>query len=183
MVTGELSAMSNSFALSPEDLAQRFVQVKKYNYLAHTIREIELEVHRVVGWGYHIVTRASTGLNDGSRIFFHKGGSIIFLPAASEEMDDREIRLVLAHELGHIIYNLDKLGAIRGVRSPTEDEELFAWRFAFYLIKEKSLAYGRDIDVGRYIHDVGDLKRVLERMVKKKQPSLHEAIKRFLKGQ
>jgi hypothetical protein len=171
----------------PEDAAERFVKIRKSNYLAHAIREIEREIRNVKDMGYHVIIQVSEIINDSSRVYFCERGCQIFLPRECEEMDDRSIRLVLAHELGHILYNFDKLKTIRGVKSPSEDEEFFSWRFAYHLIKKRSNTYKEDIKFERYVHKVRDLKQFLEKETakedKKKYPNLHSNIKKFLKEQ
>lgn len=168
----------------PMSLAGHFVKVRKCNYLAHSIREMEREIHDTKNIDYHIITRPSERINGSSSIFFHSSGCTVFLPAECENMDDREVRLLLAHELGHIIYNIDKLETLKGVKSPSKTEELFAWKFSFHLIKGKSDAYKRgEIDTQRYAHDFKPLKVFLSKIVKNKQQNIYDDIVQFLRNQ
>jgi len=64
-----------------------------------------------------------------------------------------DIRLRLAHEIGHLVYNINllpdskKVDAlnIRSIDMVPPEEELFAWRFAYELIKTKSEQYHNEL--------------------------------------
>jgi|TergutMp193P3_1026864.scaffolds.fasta_scaffold57523_2 hypothetical protein len=166
---------------SPEDAAEILVTVKKDNYLAHTIREIGKVIYSAIGKNYHIVTRVSPTLINDSKTIFHNRGCIIYLPFDCEEADDKAIRLILAHELGHLIYNVDKLSDFSFVgrmEAPVE-EELFAWQFAYHLIQKKSEELRRDIERKRYIYTGDDLKRSLFSTVNKNMPEIYDDIKKI----
>jgi len=168
----------------PEAAAEIFGVVRKNNYLAHTIREIGYVIYRESGKNYHIVTHTSETLKDSSKIMFYNRGCTIFLPFDSEDMDDKAIRLILAHELGHIIYNVNKLNdfSFVGFRDAPTEEELFAWRFAYYLIGRKSDEISRDVERKRYIYTGDELKRSLFATVRKNMPKIYDDIKKTFKG-
>jgi len=117
--------------------------VEKSNYLAHTIREIE---HALVGepmsMHYHILTHVpEPGRRKKGSVCFSEKCCTILLPSECEDIDDKRIRLVLAHELGHLVYNISQLKnpELFGFgRKPPVDEEVFAWEFGYYVIKLKS---------------------------------------------
>jgi Zn-dependent peptidase ImmA (M78 family) len=101
------------------------------------------------------------------------------LPYECEESDDRVVRLILAHELGHIVYNIDKLKDFNfvGVRKANREEELFAWVFAYHLIKKKSGELQKDIERKRYIYPEDELRRSLFSIIKRNMPEVYDEIK------
>jgi hypothetical protein len=92
----------------PKAAAEVVGEVEKRNYLAHSIREIEYAILQYASKNYHIITR-SAEYSKKARIEFFDKGCIIWLPEGNEEMMDEEVRLVLAHELGHLVYNIGRL--------------------------------------------------------------------------
>jgi hypothetical protein len=167
---------------SPKEAAVVVGKVEKSNYLAHTIREIELAILKTRGIHYHIITYASNTQNRTAKIHFSDQCSIIRLPSECGEMDDKIIRLILAHELGHLVYNFDNLKTpeILENSKPSDEEEGFAWVFAYHLINIKSDQHRSDIRRNQFVYDGGDLKRALSNIVKKKKPEIHDIVMRDL---
>jgi Zn-dependent peptidase ImmA (M78 family) len=167
----------------PEAVAKFLVTVNKNNYLAHTIREIGRFIYGELGKNYHIVTQVSPTLKNDSKTVFHNRGCIIYLPFDCEESDDRSIRLILAHELGHLVYNVDRLNDFNfvGPRKAPVEEELFAWQFAYYLVKMKGDELRRDIERKRFIYADDDLKRSLFSTVRKNMPEVYDDIKNIFR--
>jgi len=157
-------------------------KVEKYNYLAHSIREIEFAIMKLKNKHYHVITYATTMDTKKSKITFHDNCCIIRLPYESEEMDDQKIRLVLAHELGHLMFNFEDLTSPEKLANTTatNKEELFAWEFAFYLINMKSEEHKNDIGRRKFIYDDRDLKKMLSAMVLDKKPEIHDDIVKSL---
>jgi hypothetical protein len=154
--------------MGAEAAAKTIGKVEKSNYLAHTIREMELTMLGILGWNYHILTYASKWQNKTAEISFFDRGCIIRLPAESEDMDDRKIRLILAHELGHLGYNFDKLKNAELLTNAkrTVEEEVFAWEFAYHLILFKSDELKNDINRNRFIYRTDDLKTALASIIR-----------------
>jgi Zn-dependent peptidase ImmA (M78 family) len=127
-----------------KQLAKKFGQVRKTNFLAHSIREIEMEIFYLHNINYFIITRISEHVPK-SRCHFAIQGCTIFLPLGANDMDIKEVRLRLAHELGHIVGNIEKLKDLaktQEIYSP--EEEIFASVFAYQLLWEKSESYKND---------------------------------------
>jgi hypothetical protein len=127
--------------MTPEDAAGVVCEVEKRNYLAHSIREIEnaLSKHPYFRH-YRIITRVPPNNDGGALILFRIKCCEILLPSNCETMDDRKIRLALGHELGHLVRNMDKLDdpEVLDNNSPPKEEEIYAWEFAYHLIRLKS---------------------------------------------
>ena len=154
-------------------------KVEDSNYLAHTIREIELAMLKIWGVHYHIVTyEAAT--NNTAKIHFSDQCSTIRIPAAREntDMDDRRVRLTLAHELGHLVYNFDNLKnpEVLKSRSATTKEEAFAWEFAFHLINMKSEGHKSDIRRKRFVYEGDALKQSLVAILRNHDPAVRDAV-------
>jgi hypothetical protein len=134
---------------SPEDCARFFSCIAEDNFLAHSIREIEKAILRKHSFHYHIFPY----LQDRDapfRAYFRQNSCEIRIQK-SELSSIKAVRLRLAHEIGHIVYNIDllpddvKREALNSRRLASPEEELFAWRFAYRLIKEKSDQYHDNI--------------------------------------
>ncbi|GBU21232.1 hypothetical protein R80B4_01121 [Fibrobacteres bacterium R8-0-B4] len=151
----------------PQKAAEIVGMVGKTNYLAHSIRETELIIHRKTGIHYHIVTYTSN--LKSAVIYFIQNACIIRLPLDLCENElgdnrDRRLRLVLAHELGHLIYNINELNtlAIRDRhRKVTVEEEVYTWAFAYCLIDIKSDYHKDTRQSDSFIYESGDLKNSL----------------------
>jgi len=153
-------------------------KVEKYNYLAHSIREIEFAILKLKSKNYHIITYATTMDSKKSKIAFHDNCCIIRLPYERDDMSDQKIRLLLAHELGHLVFNFEDLTNPEKLMNTatSNKEELFAWEFAFYLIRMKSEEHKHNIERNKFIYDEYDLKNMLSAMVKDKKPEIYEEI-------
>lgn len=168
----------------PTGDAQRFAKIKRYNYLAHTIREMEYEIHSAKRSSYHITVKMTDMRNCASVVFFYKFGCTIFLPCECEQMKDEDVRLIMAHELGHISYNIGSLESQSGLNVlPPDDEEYYAWVFAYGLLDAKSEGYKDGVGKDEYIYHFDDLDKLLMSNLKKQQPDrkdLHDLIRKFL---
>jgi len=168
---------------SPQEAAEIVGDVDKSNYLAHTIREIEVALVLTQEKHYHILT-CESNLRAG-KIMFYEHCCEIRLPAGRDApySDDRDIRLILAHELGHVIYNFDKLKAPSTLENlkPSDEQEVYAWLFAYHLIAAKSDGHRSDIRRKKFIYEHGDLKRSLYNILKKgKRQTVYEEVSRAL---
>jgi len=162
----------NLMSQSPKTAADIVGEVEKQNYFAHSIREIELAILLNQGKHYHITTYSTkTGIKK-ARITFHDNCCDIRLPAEHEEMDDKRIRLILAHELGHLVYNIKDLSnpEILENRPKFDGQEKFAWEFAYHLVKKKSDEYKEIIgnQMRKYSYSDNEIKRTLFALVKEK---------------
>jgi len=168
---------------SPKETAETVGIVEKCSYLAHSIRKIEREILRKWGKHYHVITYSSTTQNKKSKILFRDQCCEIRLPSECEDIDDRRIRLTLAHELGHLIYNIDKLKIpeILENEKASDEEEQYAWEFAFYLIRMKSDEHKNNITRKKFIYDDDDLKHSLSSVLKTKKPEVYKAVAKSLK--
>jgi len=176
--------MPNDTRQRPADAAKYFSDIRDGNCFAHTIREMEREIYAMTGTKrvpFHITIKASCATNGGSAVVFYRSGCTVFLPESDSGMDNEDIRLTLAHELGHISYNVDKLGVITGRTSPSKEEEVYAWEFAHQLTKIRSDEYRKGIGKNHIFSDE-DLGKLLIRNVKKQRPDIYDDIKIFLDG-
>lgn len=75
----------------------------KYQYLAHVIRTVEEKVGRHIGEARFqikcIAVPAGANVNFGCAQYFGNDLYIIYYP----EIDEKQIRIVIAHELGHLV--------------------------------------------------------------------------------
>jgi len=171
---------------SPKEAAEIVGVVEKRNYLAHTIRDIEYAILQKHNKHYHVVTYTSLN-SKKSKIIFYDRGCEIRLTRECEEMDERKIRLILAHELGHLVYNIDKLknpeifeGTVRSVK-----EEVYAWVFAYHLIDKKSAEHKGDMGRGKFVYKHGELKDSLTSILKNlkdREPEIYDGVIRALSG-
>jgi hypothetical protein len=156
---------------SVKDAAAIIGEVDQANYLAHSIREIQ-KILLARGKAYHITTFASPR-NQQAKVIFYKSACEILLSHVSKsckELSPSETRLILAHELGHLVCNIDRLDELANSNpntySSSIDEELYAWEFAYHLIVKKS-EYHRDIkDRSDFIYDPEELKRDIKHLLR-----------------
>lgn len=150
-----------------KDAAEIVGKVAKDNYLAHSIRQIELAILKTQSIRYHIFTFASR--LEASKIFFSERYCAISLQEGHDDMVDEKIRLILAHELGHLIYNIDKLKDCERLNKEkkTDDEEKYSWEFAFHLINMKSAEHKSNQWQKKYVYDDCELKNMLSAILKK----------------
>ena len=170
---------------APKIVADIIGEVEKQNYFAHSIREIELAILLNQGKHYHITTYSSTNTKiKYADITFYDTCCEIRLPEGFESKDDKIIRLTLAHELGHLIYNIENLKnpELLENKPKTDEQEIFAWEFAYYLVKKKSDEYkderGRKFD--KYCFDDIDIKNSILALVNENKPDLLGSIKKEL---
>jgi len=157
----------------PQKAAEIVGQVEKTNYLAHTIRETECAIHMKFGRHYHIITYTS-GLKYAKTLFC-SWGCLIRLPEGLCENEtgdnrDRRLRLVLAHELGHLVYNINELKnpvIHNDVRKIPSEEEVYAWAFAYCLIDKKSNYHRDDRQKDKFVYKDCELKNSLTHILDK----------------
>lgn len=139
--------------MSPHDLAREFALVESTNILAHSIRKIEDKIFNMardndIGFNYHISIRINEEVAKSNCIFAERGCTI-FLPKQENDIPSpdeiKNLRLCLAHELGHIALHLehildpDEMKKYYGDKNIQEEAD--AWEFAYELIKSKSDFY------------------------------------------
>jgi len=163
-------------------MAIDFARIGKWNYLAHTIREIErrLCVERRIT--YHIVISNSPTAKHLSTMFYYTAGCDIVLLDDENQVNDKDLRILLAHELGHIAYNRCNIETLTGwSHSSSDEEELFAWKFAYFLLRRRNDDHKNG--VGRdYIFSEDHLERSIVRVVKNGRPDLYESVREFVYG-
>lgn len=168
--------------VAAEEAIEMFGNVCKANYLAHTIREIESYILRQLRRPYQIQTYVSQSKN--FKCDFFDRGCTIRLPISCDEMSDGEIRIRLAHELGHIIQNIDKLDNPEFLEKKLGGkekcaEEIEAWKFAYYLIQKKSKDYQANT-YEKFIFKDSELAAIIQRLVKDMDPAISEELGRTL---
>ena len=172
-----LEKYKNLSKKSPKEAAGIVGEVDKRNYLAHTIRDIELAILQTQGKHYHIITCTSANSRK-SKIIFRDHCCEIWLTCEHEEINEREIRLILAHELGHVVYNIDKLKnpEILENKNLSDEEEIYAWRFAYFLIDKKSFEHQGDMQRGKFVYGPGELKKSITYILAKRKPEICDAV-------
>jgi hypothetical protein len=184
VIENKYEALSRSVSEQNSKEAAKIVGVvDKNNYLAHSIREIE---HALVGkplsMHYHILTHVpEPGRRKKGCVGFFDNCCIIMLPSECEDIDEKRVRLVLAHELGHLVYNITQLKKpeLFGFgRKPSEDEEVFAWEFGYHLIKFKSEDNEKE-GRNKFVYFTGELERSLASILKD-QPEIYQRLVKSL---
>ncbi len=169
----------------PQEFAQKFGNVHRQNYLAHTIRELEIHIIREHGKDYHIATIPSPRLGDDARVHFSARGCQIVFPYG-ESYDDKHSRAILAHELGHIVYNISKLFSLTELnkkqRRASPEEEIFSWEFAFHLLKIKSNYYSSCHNAQSFIYTDTNLSAIIIGLVDKHAPHVKDSLETKLPG-
>lgn len=162
----------------PLEAANDLGKIEKSNYLAHSIRKIERLILKEQQKHYHIITYVTKTDTQKSKITFYDKCCEIRLPTECENIDDKQIRLTLAHELGHLIFNIKKLTNPEILENTfsSNEEEMFAWEFAYNLILAKSDEHRINNNHRKFIYDKKDLKQILSAMIKKKKPEIHKEI-------
>jgi len=160
---------------SPEEAARIVGEVDRSNYFAHTIREIQRAILQMHGKHYHVNTHISDQTRE-SHITFHESGCDIYLVPACQEMDERAVRLILAHELGHLVRQIDRLKERSGRFTPSPDEEVYAWEFAYHLVWTKSEWHRQDKERDKHIFDQTGLKTMLSAVLRDKAPDVRRRV-------
>jgi len=163
---------------SPKEEASGIGKVEKSSYFAHSIRKIEQIIREKLNKHYRIITHVSKSATKASIRYFDQCCEI-HLPAECEEMDDEKIRLTLAHELGHLVYNIEMLKnpEILDNMPTTNEEEQYAWEFAFYLVKTKSDEHRSNIRQDKFVYDDYKLKQMLSAVTKEKAtPEVYKSL-------
>ncbi|MDR2579229.1 MAG: hypothetical protein LBC70_10560 [Chitinispirillales bacterium] len=176
--------MLDNKPMSPKEAARHFSVIREGNCFAHTIREMERKIYELTGdkrIPFHITIKQSLATNGGSAIVFYHSGCTILLPDDCPNQNNKDVRFILAHELGHISYNAEKLGIITGRTSPLPDEEIYAWEFAYHLTEIRSNGYRNGVGQEHIFGD-DDLGKLLIYNVKKQRPDIYENMKSFLDG-
>ena len=168
---------------NPKETAEAVGRVEKSSYFAHSIRKIEQYILRKYGKHYHVITYATTTQNKKSKITFRDQCCEIRLPSECEDIDDRKIRLTLGHELGHLVYNIDKLKnpEILENEKASDEEEQYAWEFAFYVVRMKSDEHKNNIERKKFIYSDEELKLSLSNVLKTKKPEIYKAVSQSLR--
>ena len=128
---------------SPEACADFFSRIDPENYLAHAIREIEsivFEFHKSHSYSVHVYKTSDADIPD--KIAFYERCCVIRVNP--HDTKPEIFRLCLAHELGHLVYNIKSLQDPEVLKEPRDipvGEEVYAWIFAYKLIKNKSDEY------------------------------------------
>jgi hypothetical protein len=166
---------------SPKEAAGIVGEVDKRNYLAHSIRDIEFAILNTQGRHYHIITYTSK-TSRNSKIVFYDQCCEIRLTCECDEIDERRMRLILAHELGHLVYNIDKLQnpeILENVKT-SDKEEIYAWQFAYHLIDKKSFEHEENTQRKKFIYRPGELKTSIAAILRDKKREVYEAVMKSL---
>ena len=177
-----LDKYKNLSTKSPKEAADIVGEVEKRNYLAHTIRDIELAILRTQGKHYHIITctRANSRKSD---IYVSDYSCEIWLTCEYEEINERDIRLILAHELGHLVRNIDKLKNPELLKDTvrSDEEEIYAWTFAYHLIDRKSVEHQNDTQRKKFVYRSGELMQSIESLLERQKPAIRDAVIKSLR--
>jgi hypothetical protein len=159
----------------PEEAAKIVGAVDRRNYFAHTIREMQRIIFQAHGRHYHINTHMKDCIRETGIVFFERGCDI-YLAGKCGDMDERAVRLTLAHELGHLAQKADRLMGLSGSIAPSPDEEVYAWVFAYHLVLFKSDMHKQDIERGKHIFDAGGLKAFMAPILRDKNPDVRSRV-------
>jgi len=163
---------------NPIEAAEYFAKIENSNFLAHSIRKIEYEFIREMGVPYRIFTHVSPKINNAITLFL-KTHCIIYLP---QSQDERLIRLALGHELGHLIFRFNELKESKEFdnNEASDYEEVFAWVFAYNLIRLKSDLHEQNQQMGKFIYEKGQLKTELLNIIREKKPKILNEVSKIL---
>jgi hypothetical protein len=170
-----------------EDAAEIFGNAEKDTYLAHSIRDIEFSVLKKYGHLYSIIVQIS---KDNGRekadVVFSNGGCVIFLPSERKglynQSDDTWVRLLLAHEIGHLIRYMDILQSADKLnkKKRSDEDEIYAWKLAHRLILTKSRQLEKDIYYKKHVISLEKLNNVLTSVIKDMKPSIYKELAQSL---
>lgn len=157
---------------SAEETAEIVGRVEKSNFLAHSIREIELALLIKRRVHFHIVTVMSSRFR-GSGVWFSESGCEIRIRYPDADLDHGAfppfmgVRLVLAHELGHLTYNFDHIPNLMKMSNPLvvrqypAAQEVYAWRFARRLIMVKGEEHKKSRRHPEFVYETEAINRFL----------------------
>jgi hypothetical protein len=160
---------------SPEEAAGAVGFVDRQNYFAHTIREIQRAIFLAHGRHYHVNTRIDHRVKETGIAYFQQGCDI-YLTGECEAVDERIARLMLAHELGHLVRNIDRLELLSGFVWSAPEEEVYAWVFAYHLVLAKSAMHERDIERRKHIFGPGELKIFMAPLLREATPEVRRRV-------
>jgi hypothetical protein len=150
---------------SAEDAARMVGEVELTTYLAHSIREIECALKTIApNVACVIVTRMNPGRQLSGIVFDGTGCTISIREPEDRQAPETEkkmgVRLILAHELGHLVYNFSDIKSVleesNGAtfhEAATEGEEVWAWRFARELVLAKGEQYRLKNERPEFVYD------------------------------
>lgn len=169
-----------SYSNDPKVAAEHFGAFDNSSFLAHVICKMERELIRK-GLNYHILTHVPEQNSDAS-ILFSEAYCIIYLPSECEGRCEKSIRLSLGHELGYVVYKFDKLKTPKTLDNtkPLDEEEAYAWKFAYYLIGMRSGQHAENERIGRFIYGDEELKRSVAEAIKANNPKIYDELARDL---
>jgi hypothetical protein len=172
-----MNKYKNLSSKSPKEAADIVGKVDVRNYLAHSIRDIEFAILQTQDRHYHIITYTSE-TSRKSKIIFYDQCCEIRLTCECNEIDERRIRLVLAHELGHLVCNIDKLKNPELLENvlPSDKQEIYAWQFAYHLINMKSSEHEHNKQQKKFIYGSGELKQSIDSILKDRKKEIYEAV-------
>ena len=178
-----------------KDAAYLASEIEKSNFLAHTIREVETAVSFIRKMHYRVVTYESPEAKTSSSIFFERCCEIQLVPIpkniapTNEDEKDRQIRLTIAHELGHLFFNIDKLDQfeVLNKRKVAPEEEVYAWVFAYHMIDKKSEHHKNSVRLKKHSYSNFVLKNsldlILDNPASKIDTTIVKEIKEALKNE
>ena len=158
---------------SAEDCARFFSRIEPENCLAYTIRKIEKVFYCLRRGRRYPIFLFETKEDLPNALFPFEGCCYIRIRA--EGVPPQTIRLCLAHELGHLVYDF------RSGSSHEEslEAEIFSWVFAYNLIKEKSDDYKRRQTYKEFQYSDRELKDSILALTCDEE-NLHEALEKEL---
>jgi Zn-dependent peptidase ImmA (M78 family) len=140
-------------------LAADAADMTPQDMLAHAIKRIERNIFKEHSINFLVKTKVSDCPNTPSRCLFDKKGCSIYL-RDNTPGDEKDLRISLAHELGHIALSIDKLPEIlsagKAILEHTPEQEADAWEFAFKLVWEKSERFKSGNPYDPYIYPSKD---------------------------
>jgi hypothetical protein len=167
------------------EIADGVGKMERHNYLAHTIRHIEHKLLTLNEKPYRVIAHPIEKARE-TRIEFANDCCDIFLDHTCEYRDDRDLRLMFAHELGHLVFNFGKIkGDVpsHSGKDASVEQEAFAWAFAYHLILTKSEEY-KKIGYNQFVYDPNELKATLFRLmgeIRQDADEIRELMERHLK--
>jgi len=80
--------------------------------------------------------------------------------------------------LGHLVFNIDKLKnpEILEEELPSDEQEIYAWQFAYHLIDRKSLEHENNMQQKKFVYQPGELKASITAILKDRKPEIYDAV-------